>query len=95
MRVSVLSFQCPACGVREGVANGAALARLCHGGLCQGCRAARSLERRPELLPLFVEFWRKSGFPASSSWLNAAVPGSGRTRAAPNYEAPAVAGMTH
>lgn len=72
MRVSLLLFHCPACGAWERASTEAALLRLEHEGLCQGCRAARTLERRPELLPLFVGFWRKSGFPASSTWLAAA-----------------------
>jgi len=74
MRVSLLLFHCPACGVCERAPTEAALLRLEREGLCQGCRAARTLERRPELLPLFVGFWRNSGFPASPSWLAAASP---------------------
>ncbi|MBE0616998.1 MAG: hypothetical protein IH608_03600 [Proteobacteria bacterium] len=71
MRGSLLTFLCPACGTREQAANENALGRLRQEGLCQGCRARRSLERRPELLPLYVGFWKRSGFPASASWLAA------------------------
>ncbi|MDW7710869.1 MAG: hypothetical protein SCH98_10370 [Deferrisomatales bacterium] len=74
MHVSLLLFHCQACGVWERAATEDALVRLQREGLCQGCRAARTLERRPALLPLFVGFWRKSGFPASSAWLAAVLP---------------------
>jgi hypothetical protein len=70
---SLLTFVCPACGVREAAANPDALARLREERLCQGCRARRSLERRPELLPLLVGFWQTSRFPTSSSWLHATL----------------------
>lgn len=59
---------CPRCGVPERPLNPLAAARLRQAGSCQGCRASASLSSRPWLLPLFVEFWRKAGFPASDSW---------------------------
>ena len=64
-------FLCPKCGVTERPANGAALERLLGVGLCQGCRAARTLKLNPWLLPLFVSFWNQTGLPESSSWMDA------------------------
>jgi len=71
-----LSFVCPSCGTREPAPNPWALARLQQAGRCQGCRARDTLERRPELAPLFLAFWSRTGFPASASWL-ASVPEGG------------------
>jgi hypothetical protein len=87
-----LTFRCPACGVAESGANTGALTRVRALGLCKGCRAGRTLRRHPELTDLFVRFWRDAGFPASSSWLEGALP-----RSVPEFAAPesggAVAGV--
>jgi hypothetical protein len=44
---------------------------------CQGCRARRCFEERPELIGPFLDFWRRTGlFPESASWL-ANIPARG------------------
>jgi hypothetical protein len=65
-------FHCPACGTSEIPANKLARAKLMEVGLCQGCRAGKTFQRNPQLLPLFVAFWSRHGFPASDFWLEAA-----------------------
>ena len=92
---TLLTFRCPACGAREQALNPQALGRLRQEGLCQGCRARRSLEGKPGLLPLFVGFWRRSGFPASSSWLDAVPARPAVTLASPKAEGPSVAAVRH
>jgi hypothetical protein len=62
-------FLCPRCGRRETPANQLAAERLRRAGRCQGCRAGTTLRERPWLLPLFVDFWKRSSFPSSDSWL--------------------------
>ena len=73
---SPLRFGCPSGGVSVQAADEAALARIKESALCQGCRAGRPLSRRPAITALFVGFWRRAGFPESSSWLGAAFPRS-------------------
>ena len=39
---------------------------------CQGCRAKISFEKNPRVIPLFLDFWCRTGnFPESASWLEA------------------------
>lgn len=69
-------FRCPRCGHLQIPANPLAQACLEAGGLCQGCRAARTLRRRPWLLAGFVRTWEQIGFPESDSWLRD-IPAAG------------------
>jgi len=62
-------FRCPRCGHVELPANSLARAHSEASGLCQGCRASRTLSRRPWLTSDFVDAWQRVGFPASDSWL--------------------------
>ena len=62
-------FRCRGCGREQIPTNAAVRARLEESGLCQGCRAARTFDRRPWLLPSFVRTWELVGFPASDCWL--------------------------
>lgn len=62
-------FRCPRCGAHERPENELARRRLQGTGRCQGCRAREALVARPSTLPLFLEFWRKFGFPSSPSWM--------------------------
>ena len=86
-------FQCPRCGSRLSAPNATARRRVLVRGACQACRAARTLRARPELLDLFVAFWRRSGFPESPAWLAPAgeSPAPGDARHAPRDPAAAAA----
>ena len=88
-------FGCPSCGVSAQAANEAALARIRESGLCQGCRAGRTLSRRPEITALLVGFWRRAGFPESSSWLGAAFPRSVPLLTAPESGETAAGRLAH
>ena len=67
--MDAVPVRCRGCGHEQIPKNAAVQALLEEGGLCQGCRAARTFERRPWLLPSFVRTWELIGFPASDSWL--------------------------
>ncbi len=73
-------FRCPRCGHVELPVNPLARTRLEESGLCQGCRAARTLSRRPWLTADFVGVWQRVGFPASDSWLRD-IPAEGSAHA--------------
>jgi hypothetical protein len=37
---------------------------------CQGCRAKISFEKNARIIPLFLDFWCRTGnFPETASWL--------------------------
>jgi hypothetical protein len=60
---------CPRCGHEPLLVTPGERAWVAAGGLCQGCRAARTLRRRPWLLAQFVSAWDVTDYPGSPTWL--------------------------
>lgn len=62
-------WKCPKCGKEIFFPTLAALFLAAKCGGCQGCRAKATFEAHPHLLPMFTEFWSRTGtFPVSPSW---------------------------
>lgn len=60
---------CPKCNTCVEFPNEGARDLAAHAGGCQGCRAKATLEEKPELTRLFVDFWaRYDAWPQSLSW---------------------------
>lgn len=65
----MIDWLCPKCNTHVGFPNACARDLARQAGGCQGCRARATLERKPELIELFVGFWtRCDGWPTSPSW---------------------------
>ena len=61
---------CPQCRQRIGFPNELSRQLAERAGGCQGCRAAATFRKRPELAGMFIEFWaRVNGYPVSPSWM--------------------------
>ena len=65
----MLEWTCPKCGTVVELSNQMALLLIERAGACQGCRARKTLEHKPELLQTFLEYWNRAGYPESDSWL--------------------------
>jgi hypothetical protein len=66
-------WRCPQCGEDMRFANLSAVQRTEQAGGCQGCLATSTFQRKPEIIPLILDFWMRRGcWPHSSAWLEAA-----------------------
>jgi len=68
----MVPWTCPKCNTCVEFPNEGARELAERAGGCQGCRAKATLEEKPELAKLFVDFWaRYDDWPQSPSWTGA------------------------
>lgn len=58
-----VTYRCPGCGQERTAENMAALEMIGKAGGCQACRVMKTLEARPELTAIFVEWFDRAGWP--------------------------------
>ena len=64
-------WQCPKCKHVVHIKNESALALVKKAGACQGCRAKATMQKKPELIGIFLDFFADAGAPESPSWMDA------------------------
>jgi len=66
-----IMWQCPKCKHYVHIKGESALTLVKAAGACQGCRAKATLEKKPELVGIFLDFFASVGAPESPVWMEA------------------------
>jgi hypothetical protein len=65
-------WRCPQCGEDLRFSSLLAVRMTEKAGGCQGCLARSTFKRRPEVVPIILDFWIRTGrWPQSSTWMEA------------------------
>jgi hypothetical protein len=68
-----IRWDCPKCRIWVKAHGFKALELMDKAGMCQGCRAAETFRRQPNMIGTVLEFWaRTDSWPESHSWMEAA-----------------------
>ncbi len=68
----VISWKCPRCGKEIKLKSLKALTLVMDAEACQGCRARTFMEKKPDCIPLILDFWERTDTrPESQSWTRA------------------------